>query len=202
MPFPSGFTHDLSLITDENLSSLTSPPKTPTIAGWGSYAAVLDGHPLFVSCLNVISGRWRNAEGRGTSKAAHAAIAAGSEYPWTRRAVSQNTALLWRTEYDPECLRGYSGSVLCLGRLTDPTAQAVIFQNFQAPIKPQHVINDHRDTLYGDRREVFKAGFLLPEEIRQSKIQMADPPKVLEPQSLNPTKRASTDNQRRIISGP
>ncbi len=117
LPFPSGFTHDLSLITDGNLPSLTNPPKTPSVSGWGFYAAASDEDPLFVSRLNVISGRWRSAEGRGVSQAAQAAIPAGSEYSWTRQAVSQNTTLLWRTACDPECVRGYSGERVLSGAI-------------------------------------------------------------------------------------
>ena len=57
LPFPAGFKRDLSLITGSNLPGLTNLPNRPSIRGWGSHAAVLDGGPLFVSCLNVITER-------------------------------------------------------------------------------------------------------------------------------------------------
>jgi hypothetical protein len=89
LPFPCGFKHDLSLITDERLPAITHPPDTPLITGWGSYAAVLDGGPIFVCRFNVITGVWSSMEGRGMAKVAQAAIAAGSEYTWERSSVAE-----------------------------------------------------------------------------------------------------------------
>ncbi len=57
----------------------------------------------------------------------------------------------------------------------------LVFQNFQAPVKPENVISDHRDTLYGDHCKVLKAGFLFLEEIQQSTIQMANLPSYFDP---------------------
>ncbi len=57
----------------------------------------MEAHFL-ISRLNAISGKWMSAEVRGISQAAQAAIPAAYEYSWTRRMVSQNTALLWRTK--------------------------------------------------------------------------------------------------------
>jgi hypothetical protein len=154
-----------------------------------------------VSRLNVITNKWATLAGQGMSAAAQAAIAAGAEYSWSRRAVSPSIALLWRTAYDPDTASGFSGSVLCLGRKTDSEARAIVFQNFQVPVRQDDVIHDHRKLLGWDHHAVLKAGFLLPEEIRQSVIQMTGSISLPTPQSLNPAKRASTDNQRRSLSG-
>lgn len=124
-----------------------------------------------MSRLNVMADRWSMSSGQGISSQVQAAIAAGSDYSWTRQAVAQNTALLWRTSYDGDSLQGFSGNVLCLGKPTDPTVQAVVFQNFEIPLKSQDIIKDHQPTVKGECA-VWKAGFLLPAEIRQSEIEM------------------------------
>ncbi|KAI9781204.1 MAG: hypothetical protein M1816_002464 [Peltula sp. TS41687] len=202
LPFPSGFRHDLSLITNENLPYITTPPKTPTISGWGAYTSVLDGEPLFVCRLDVQTGNWRNIEGQGISSAAQAAIAAGSEYTWDRAAFSQNASLLWRTNHDQHRATGFSGSVLCLGHLTDSTAEAVLFQNYEAPLREVHVELDHRTHLPETWNVSFKGGFLLPEEIRASEIIMTPSEFPQKASSMNPQKRTSTDEYRRIVTGP
>ncbi len=152
--------------------------------------------------LNITPGRWRSSVGQGISTAAQQAIAAGCEYSWTRKAVSQNTALLWRTAYDPDCVMGFPGSVLCLGKITDETAEAIVFQNFQTPLMFKNVAEDHRDQLNGEHRATVKGGFLLPEEIRHSTIEMESSTTSRDPQSLNAVKRRSTDDHRRLVSGP
>lgn len=63
---------------------------------------------------------------------------------------------------------GFSGSVLCLGKITDETAEAIVFQNFQTPLMSKNVAQDHRGQLNGEHRATVKGGFLLPEEIRHS----------------------------------
>lgn len=40
LPFPTGFRHDLSLITDHHLPRIINSPRTPRIIGWGEYSAV------------------------------------------------------------------------------------------------------------------------------------------------------------------
>lgn len=179
-----------------------SPPGLPLISNWGSYAEVLDGAPIFICRLNVVVDRWSVMQGQGMSKAAEAAVAMGSDYTWDRVTRSQNIALLWRTNHDCDSLQGLSGSVLCLGRPTDTTAQAVLFQNYEAPLKAEQVVPDHRPNLQPPFRTTFKAGLLLPDEIRRSQIQMVPPSRVLEFLSLNLRKRTSTDSQQRVVTGP
>ncbi|KAI9793349.1 MAG: hypothetical protein M1816_000241 [Peltula sp. TS41687] len=196
IPFPYGFKHDLSLITGPNLPQVTNPPGMPMIVGWGSYAAALDGGPLCVCRLNVITGKWRHIECRGMAKEV---IALGSEYSWDREAASQNAALLWRTVDDVDPAVGFSGSVLCLGRPTDPTALALVLQNYEGDWDPGPARHDHRAEVR--RGAIFKAGFLLPSEIRSSTIEMVHQMD-FEPRSLIAAKRSSTSSGQRSVTGP
>lgn len=205
LPFPTGFRHDLSLITDQHLPRIINPPRTPRIIGWGEYSAVLDGEPVYICRFNAAASAWSPRGGQGVSRAAHAAIAAGAEYTWLQKAVKPTTALLWRTTYDQDSMAGFSGSVLCLGKVTDKTAYAVLFQNFQSPIKPQEVIHDHKAVTNIGHFATFKAGFLLPADIRAATIQMEDEQEMAVPASLNQTTRNSTEqgpSSRRNVTGP
>lgn len=97
----------------------------------------------------------------------------------------------------------HSGSVLCLGRTTDATAQAIVFQNFQAPLRSENNIHDYRNTLTSDHYPLFvEGGFLLPKEIRQSHIEMKSSITSRDPQSLNAAKRRFTDEHGRLVSEP
>lgn len=163
---------------------------------------MLDGAPIFVCRMNVLVNKWRVAEGQGMSQAAQAAVVMGSEYSWDRETRSHNCSLLWRTNQDCDSMEGFSGSVLCLGRPTDVSAKAVLFQNFEAPIRPDQVLLDHRPTLDPAFRTTFKGGFLLPEEIRRSEIQMVPPTFAAPFISLTSRKWTSPDRSQRSVTGP
>lgn len=135
--------------------------------------------------MSVVSNTETNLEGQfGMKKAVHAAaLATGSEYFWDRKSMCpQSTALLWRTEFNPGGpAQAGSGSVLCIGRITDPTAQAVVFQNFEVAIKTRlqveqaQIGKSRQDVHRHPNNTRFQAGYLLPEEIRRSEIQMLRP---------------------------
>jgi hypothetical protein len=129
--YPIGFTHDLSLITGNDLPELSSPPGLPTINRWGEYSDVLDGGPVFVSRINACTGIWRQLHGTGVSKEAQRAVVAGTEYLWDRIACFQTASLLWRTEQISDTAGSFSGSVLCLGRPTDQVVTVVETPNFR-----------------------------------------------------------------------
>ena len=78
------------------------------------------------------------------------------------------------TTYDDESMAGFSGSLLCLGKVTDNKAYVVLFQNFQSPIKPQEVVQDHKAVSKFGHFATFKAGFLLTAEIRAATIKMEE----------------------------
>ncbi|KAJ5782257.1 hypothetical protein N7457_004031 [Penicillium paradoxum] len=170
--FPTGFVHDLSLITNsQELPEVTSPDRTPCVVGWGSYTDLLDGKPVFVTGLNIPTGNTIVRSGSGISREAQAALTEGSQYLWDREVLSQNVSILWRTENDEDPLGGLSGSALCLGQLQDKTCLAVCFQNFESPLYSRELLkDDHRGApQYADRVRI-KGGFLLPPEVRVTQI--------------------------------
>lgn len=208
LPLPTGFRHDLSLITDHHLPCIINSSRTPRIIGWGEYSAVLDGEPVYICRFNAAPSAWSPRSGQGVSRAAHAAIAAGAEYTWLQKSVKPTSALLWMTTYDDESMAGFSGSVLCLGKVTDNKAYAVLFQNFQSPIKPQEVVQDHKAVSKFGHFATFKAGFLLTAEIRAATIQMEEESVMAVPASLdalNAMTRNSSEqgpSSQRNFTGP
>ena len=90
----------------------------------------------------------------------------GTQYNWEERTQAHSTALLWRTIRDTDTIEQVSGSILCLGELHNKTAQALLFQNSEGPL----IATDHVQTSQDEDSPSFKGGFLLPQEIRNSKI--------------------------------
>ena len=90
LPFPTGFRHDLFLITDHHLPRIINSSRTPRIIGWGEYSAVLDGELVYICRFNAALSAWSPRSGQGVSRAAHAAIAAGAEYTWLEKTSSQH----------------------------------------------------------------------------------------------------------------
>ena len=108
------------------------------------------------------------------AKATQQAVVVGCEYLWLKNSHSQSASILWRTEIDFESSKGWSGSTLCVGKPTDPTAKALVFQNFESPIRSGQVAATERP-LVGDNGWVIKGGFLLPQEIREAEIVQGEP---------------------------
>ncbi|KAJ5666055.1 uncharacterized protein N7477_008503 [Penicillium maclennaniae] len=165
LPFPAGYRHDVSLIMDDDLPQLVSPPGYPAVSGWASYSAALAGSDVYVTRMNTVVGRWLLLEGTVDPNAIRNATVIGTQYLWDRTAYSQTASLLWKTKEPFSPADGWSGSVLCLGRPTDESSLAVVFQNFQVPCTT--LVNPES----GKYQQVpVKGGFLLPESIRSSKI--------------------------------
>lgn len=133
---------------------------------WGDYQTALDGEPVFVTRFNAATDTERTEIGEIPTQQTKDAIVEGAEYLWLSRAVS--ASLLWRTEQDYTDLRNFSGSVLCLGRPSAARVKALVFQNYQTPVRHSQVIGER--PLRGDHSWTFKAGFVLPEEVRNSVI--------------------------------
>ncbi|KAJ5997397.1 hypothetical protein N7522_009057 [Penicillium canescens] len=165
LPFPAGYRHDLSLIMDDNLPQLVSPPGYPAVSGWASYSAALAGSDVYVTRMNTVVGKWLLLEGTVDPNAIRNATVIGTQYLWDRSAYSQTVSLLWKTKEPFTPADGWSGSVLCLGRPTDESSQAVVFQNFQVPCTTLVDPESGRS-----HEAIVKGGFLLPESIRSSKI--------------------------------
>ncbi|KAI9826695.1 MAG: hypothetical protein M1826_006577 [Phylliscum demangeonii] len=137
---------------------------------------------------SISGGGSRDLQGRGMSGKAQEARALGCDYPCNRRASSQSASILWQTNGDRENARPLSGSVLCLGRIPDATARAVIFQNYEAP--------NVRGAF--ERGASFKGGFLLLPEVRLATIDVAtDFESQPLPHPLPASKRASADDGQR-----
>ena len=114
---------------------------------------------------------WRTLAGRWISTNAQRAIVEGREFTWSKGAYAQNTAILWRSEFDHDTAQAFSGSILCSGLPSNTTARAVVFQNYEAALKDECTLNDHQIGLTGMmNKATFKGGFILPDEITTSEI--------------------------------
>lgn len=54
---------------------------------------------------------------------------------------------------------GYSESIMCLEEVTDTIAQAIVFQNFQMPLKAEPVVEDYRPKLDDDETRIVQKWF-------------------------------------------
>ncbi|KAJ5172069.1 hypothetical protein N7492_004662 [Penicillium capsulatum] len=163
-PYPAGYTHDLSLITNR-MPDLTSPPGYPQVTGWGNYAPALDGRvEVYCVCQRSDQGKWRDISGEIDPTLFKRASVLGSGWRWDRNKNSQCAFLLWHTAGQVAPADGWSGSPLCLGSVSDTTAQAVVFQNFQTLRSLQAELPGQ------ENNTLIKGGFLLPTGIRNSTI--------------------------------
>lgn len=92
------------------------------------------------------------------------ATVVGTQYLWDGGMRSQSAALPWVTEDESTPGIGWPGSVLCVGRLEDEVAKAVVFHKYQT-----------RYLVDGNRKGRCKYGFLnacvlLPEKVRAARI--------------------------------
>ncbi|KAK2776716.1 hypothetical protein FQN53_002508 [Emmonsiellopsis sp. PD_33] len=164
LPYPAGYRHDLCLSTGPNLPHISSPPGVGMVTEWAEYEDALDGMPVFVTRFDAWINKSHHEHGRTSTDVTKRASVEGTEYLWLDHAVT--ASLLWRTDEDWRDAQGCSGSVLCLGRPTDPNIKAVVFQNYQTPINKHQIRGSKR----GDRAWLMKAGLLLPQEVRESQI--------------------------------
>lgn len=142
---------------EDQLPRVDSPAGLPKVDGWARVTEALEGKPLFITSTVAYSERdtihgevldegTRNLLQNHTKEVA----AEGTQYSWDRDTLSQSVALLWRVVPDPKTVAaattksskqdldnydrsvtGHSGSVVCLGKPTDKTVKALVFQNFQ-----------------------------------------------------------------------
>lgn len=63
-----------------------------------------------------------------------------------------------------------------MGKPTDQCAKALVFQNFETPVKPWQVRGGD-SVLDGDWGWTLKGAFVLPQEIRESQIQFGEAPR-------------------------
>jgi hypothetical protein len=154
------------LITGPTLPEVVSPPGVGVISGWAEYEQALDGQPVFVTRLNAGINKDQQEDGTISTMETKQAIIEGAEYFWWSSAVS--ASLIWRTREDYRDVREFSGCVLCLGRPADKSVKAVVFQNYEFPIKRSQIHGERK--LTGAYGWLMKAGFLLPQVVRDSII--------------------------------
>lgn len=155
----------MSLITGRALPDVTSPPGYRRVAGWADYIAALEQQDVYSVCHQTNVGRWRCIDGVMNDPLTRKATVLGTGFTWSRQEKTQNAYICWRANDSKSPAVSWSGSPLCLGRPSDATSKAVVFQNFE------------REFLIGENvhasapnRGLIRAGFVLPVEIRDSEI--------------------------------
>ncbi|KAK1761794.1 hypothetical protein QBC33DRAFT_553309 [Phialemonium atrogriseum] len=219
LPYPHGYGHDLSLVSDCLGRTLVPQPYLPTVDGWADMRKVLDGGPLFLTAQLLHLGPHatnKSVFGTVTGEEAQEAIlteaddamAEGHQYFFDRETLDVSVALLWRVVPKDQTrnmtVSGFSGSVLCLGRPSDRTAKAVVFQNFEFPvciprIEGGRIVESHDMPTFN-----IKAGFLLPKEILESEIVYTER-SVSQRLSSFPARQLGREvsaESRRSVSGP
>lgn len=121
---------------------------------------VLEGGPLFLASQD--------------SPIAQQALGVGMAYFWDWESGTSSRSFLWRTIPDGMNSIGGSGSVLALGRPTDSTAQAVVFQNFEFPLDYTALGGHTLREEDLERVPTAQGGFLLPKEISDAAIIVHD----------------------------
>ncbi|KAL1970153.1 hypothetical protein VTN77DRAFT_6558 [Rasamsonia byssochlamydoides] len=166
LPYLQGYLHDLSLTTDTALPEVSSPPGYPRITEWASYSEALSGSRVYAVRLNASAGVWRVIDGTLDTSALRNATVCGTQYMWDTTYHTQNACILWRTSEPASPADSWSGSVLCLGKPSDPTSQAIMFQNFQIPC----TLHETDPRTAKQKAGIIKGDFVLPSEIRASEI--------------------------------
>lgn len=136
--FPTGFTYDLSLITDHPLPRIINPPENSRIVDEDNIRLCWTANQSTSVELMLLYLHGATVVVQGCPRAAHAAIAAGAECTWLQKPSIQPTfALQWWTRYEEDSLAGFS-EAFTVGEL-----QPVLFQTFQRLIKPQGILHEH-----------------------------------------------------------
>ncbi|KAJ5765130.1 hypothetical protein N7520_004689 [Penicillium odoratum] len=167
-PYPHGYDHDLSLVTDPALPDVCNPPGYPAVSEWADYSTALDGRQdVYTVSHHVQAGRWRAIEGKVDQTLFNRSVILGTGYRWSQRENTQAAVILWHTEPALTPTQGWSGAPLCVGRPNDPIAKALAFQNFQQAFKLP--LKDGKPD-----GVLIKAGFVLPADIKNSTILSAN----------------------------
>ncbi|RPA88058.1 hypothetical protein BJ508DRAFT_320166 [Ascobolus immersus RN42] len=179
IPYPAGYNHALSFITNDNgLPEMVAPPKMPILERrFADPESVLDGSPVFTMIHQLIQGhKFRAMPGTVLGMEVREEVVDGIRYDWGLVDAHKVTrSLLWRTILKDDTgysVEGASGCVLASGNPTDLTAKAICFQNFEVPFPiPMHALAVEPASM-ADCRGVcrYKAGFFLPEEVMIAEI--------------------------------
>lgn len=151
----------------------------------------------------MATSKLRHLTESGVSRPTQVIIVTGVNYSWDRLAVAPATSLWWRTPSNTDIGRCDSWSLLCLRKPTDPTALAVVFQNFESVLKDQQApVTNQKEEVKDETFVWFKAGFLSPDEIRKPVIQMCYVSPITELKGVYPATLSSTENYRSISTNP
>lgn len=154
---------------------------------------------------NAATGGLRKFDGVIDSSLFQRACVLGTGYSWDKIRKSSSAFLLWHTEGQLAPANGASGAPLCLGRPSDPTSLAVVFQNFQQSCRLFEVSKylSINNLLSRYSEAIIKAGFILPTEITEAEILSGEKPISTTPfHSLPVGHRGPTEHehQRRVFS--
>ncbi|CDM37963.1 hypothetical protein DTO013E5_8267 [Penicillium roqueforti] len=173
-PYPSGYRHDLSLITGDNLIDIHPPKGIEMVPEWASYKDAIQGAPMIACVFDYINNEHGRLLGDIPNEQIRAALLEGHGHIWIQNAVDSSASILWRTDEDQVDARGFSGSVLCIGRVHEK-CRPLLFQNFQLKITvwPDGECQRNSADLppgLNHPNPMIKGGFILPDEIRTAKI--------------------------------
>lgn len=177
------------------------------IAEWGSIEEALAGAPIFCAIPNVTRGFSLGAkllEGTVATEGFRSALVHGSQTIWERDMIK--VSFLWRTTRDVDFAQGFSGGVICLGKPPEKNCKPLLFQNFAHTVRkwpkgePRQIktVKRFRKSVI----ETIKGGFLLPDEIRNSRIILTGLPISLRPFSEQPACHNDTVGHRKDLTAP
>ncbi|KAJ5102462.1 hypothetical protein N7532_002991 [Penicillium argentinense] len=186
LPFPARYRHDLSLITNPELIDFCAPPGVNIVPEWANAEDALGGQPVFCCMLftqwkggapdaNKMTSKRRFTRGSVVDQGTRQAMIDGAQYHWDKQSREPTTSLLWTTLFDSERVLGWSGSLLCLGTPHNgEISRPLLFQNFEFPWQSHPTGKQvRRKKVFGISsftKESVKGGFLLPAQIRNSRI--------------------------------
>ncbi|RPA78297.1 hypothetical protein BJ508DRAFT_378403 [Ascobolus immersus RN42] len=185
LPYPAGYVHDLCLIADKEhqLPHMRTPKGFPKLRKqFGDPEEVLHGEPVLTMVHELQYAHFDEREKFKTLEGSVIGqgplleqIVDAASYNYVASSLGPQRSLLWRSiQTDLDSAEGASGSVLCVGKPTQEYVTAICFQNYQAPFPtpsaasliPEHLARE------GDELLHYKGGFLLPDEIRKSRIRI------------------------------
>ncbi|KAJ5394289.1 uncharacterized protein N7487_011930 [Penicillium crustosum] len=200
--YPAGYNHDLCLISGPSLPDVVSPPGYPLVTGWANYSAALDGQNVYVVAQNTNTGGLRKSHGVIDSR--HPSL--GQVTPGTKSKIHATRFCYGIQMVSSPQRMELRAPPLCLGRPSDTTALAVVFQNFQQSCLLAD-ITKYTNTTWRTRFEtkytLIKAGFILPLEVRDSTILSGEVPNSTIPFNTLPARNPGSieyGNQRRVFS--
>ncbi|KAF9064348.1 hypothetical protein BDP27DRAFT_1367258 [Rhodocollybia butyracea] len=192
-PYPSGYTHDLSFITGENLPQMVALPGLPRLTGFIPYESVFEyrSNAIFTVTYPYVSAGNSSIDSDGktldrvTDLTVCQPVLSGAQWIFPD-AHHISRAILWRSSSKPDTTGRkdeigkisvsdfvLSGPVLCVGdsdiwgAVVSASAQVLCFQNFQKAIPSR--FGPRPD--FGDpSASCYKGGFKLPQFVYDSRI--------------------------------